>query len=69
MDPFTSYPWNGNPAATVDYRFPQFDFATQNYINQLNQGLNNTMGVDVQGGIPSQNTLSGSDYSLPWQGR
>ena len=69
MDPFTSYPWNGNPAAAVDYRFPQFDWETQNYMNQLNQGLNNTMGVDVQGGIPSQNTLSGSDYSPPWQGR
>jgi hypothetical protein len=56
MDPFTSYPWNGNPAAAVDYRFPQFDWSTQNYMNQLQQGLNNTGG--------SANTLSPSDYQI-----
>lgn len=56
MDPFTSYPWNGNPAANVDYRFPQFDWSTQNYMNQLNQGLNNTGG--------SANTLIPSDYQF-----
>jgi hypothetical protein len=44
MDPFTDYPWNGNPAANVDYRFPQNDWQTQNYINQLYQGLNNIGG-------------------------